>query len=220
MQFHTGIFLALAVLLSFQERSTAAEISLPWLLDQLKNVQGYFSTSQAKDAHSAVFGENNSGKTSSGVSDTDISPASGTPVTPSKNTGSHTRELIAAAAGFEAMRMYERHQAKQTGQPVNHSIMKNILAGLAAAAVERLVETKGLDLIDAQKAKAQAIQTVEHIAEEKYGKNYGDDGSTPPPYRMELPAVQDKQKGKEGNSDLGSPQRHVAEATTSAGEYR
>lgn len=220
MQFHTGAFFSLAVLLTLQTQSTVAEISLPWLLDQLKNVQGFFSASQAKDAHSAVYGDNKVGSTSAGVSNSDT--VSGTPVAPSisKNKGSHTRELIAAAAGFEAMRVYERHQAKQTGQPVNHSIMKNILVGLAAGAVERLVETKGLDLIDAQKAKAQAIQTVEHIAEEKYGANYGDDGHTPPPYRMELSTDQDK--GKEGNADFGSPQRQMvsAEATTSAGEYR
>ena len=73
------------------------------------------------------------------------------------------------------MRTYERHQAKQKGQPPSHSVMKGILAGLAAAAVDRLIETKGLDWIDAQRAKSSATRQAESMVDqvESGGGNFG-----------------------------------------------
>ncbi|XP_055357825.1 uncharacterized protein LOC129602729 [Paramacrobiotus metropolitanus] len=120
-----------------------------------------FSSSKAQEAHETVFNENN----------------------PQQHKNSWTHELIAAAAGWEAMRAYERHQAKQTGQPVNHSLIKSALAGFAAAAIDRLIETKGLDWVDAQRAKTGAAQQAERLANEKYGLNSmpasGASGSNP-----------------------------------------
>ncbi|KAF8314719.1 hypothetical protein DL93DRAFT_2079858 [Clavulina sp. PMI_390] len=66
-----------------------------------------------------------------------------------------THELIAGAAAFEAAKKYNEHVA-QNGAPPSHAKAKELLAGFAGAFVDRMVETKGLDFIDKQKAKHQA----------------------------------------------------------------
>lgn len=125
-----------------------------------------FGGKKAEEAHAKVYNE-----------DPQVSqPASGNA---GKRKASWTHELIAAAAGYEAMRAYERHKAKQSGQAVNHSIVKGVLAGLAAAAVDRLIETKGLDYIDAQRAKSKATQAAETIAAEKGYQTQAQSEGTP-----------------------------------------
>ncbi|KAF8532442.1 hypothetical protein JB92DRAFT_3103911 [Gautieria morchelliformis] len=47
---------------------------------------------------------------------------------------------IAGAAGFATMKAYESH-LRATGQQPSHVLMKDILAGIAAAEVDKLVET-------------------------------------------------------------------------------
>ncbi|TPX63617.1 hypothetical protein SpCBS45565_g06485 [Spizellomyces sp. 'palustris'] len=84
-----------------------------------------------------------------------------------KSSWSH--EVIAGAAGYEAMKSYERHCAAN-GQPQSHSQMKEILAGLAAAEVDKLFETKGLDWLDRDRAKQQAIAQAHTLADEQYGQ--------------------------------------------------
>jgi len=79
-----------------------------------------------------------------------------------------SHEAIAGAAGFEAMKAYEDHLRKE-GAPVEHSTMKELLAGFAAFEVDKLVETKGLDFVDKEKAKHHAKQQAEHYAEQRYG---------------------------------------------------
>ncbi|CCM01575.1 uncharacterized protein FIBRA_03635 [Fibroporia radiculosa] len=79
-----------------------------------------------------------------------------------------SHELLAGAASFEAMKAYERHCAAN-GQPTSHAEAKELLAGFAGAFVDRMVETKGLDYVDRQKAKRHAHeQTVEVVNEENY----------------------------------------------------
>lgn len=98
-----------------------------------------------------------------------------------------SHELIAGAAGFEAMKAYEDHLRK-IGQPVTHSTMKELLAGFAAAEVDKLFESKGmcdacvicffllmraavgLDFIDREKAKHHAKEQAEHLAKQRYGE--------------------------------------------------
>jgi hypothetical protein len=46
---------------------------------------------------------------------------------------------------------------------------QEILAGIAMAEVDKLVETKGLDWIDAHKAKHMAKEQAHHLAERRYG---------------------------------------------------
>ncbi|KZO99298.1 hypothetical protein CALVIDRAFT_462046, partial [Calocera viscosa TUFC12733] len=77
-----------------------------------------------------------------------------------------TYEIIAAAAGFAAMRLWEEHERQQGKQP-KHSLAKEVLAALAAAEVERLVETKGLDWLDKEKAKREAAKKADQLAGER-----------------------------------------------------
>ncbi|KIJ43839.1 hypothetical protein M422DRAFT_113924, partial [Sphaerobolus stellatus SS14] len=76
-------------------------------------------------------------------------------------------EAIAGAAGFAAMRAYE-NRLRAIGQPPHHALMKEILAGIAAAEVDKLAETKGLDFVDREKAKYMAIKQAHHLAEQRY----------------------------------------------------
>ncbi|CAF1314660.1 unnamed protein product, partial [Didymodactylos carnosus] len=66
------------------------------------------------------------------------------------------------------MKAYEDH-VRRTGEQVSHPFMKELLAGFAAAEVDRLIETKGLDFIDRERAKRQAVQQAHHLAEQQYG---------------------------------------------------
>ncbi|KAG8907026.1 hypothetical protein FRB99_005546 [Tulasnella sp. 403] len=63
-----------------------------------------------------------------------------------------SHELIAGAAAYEAAKAFEKHQAAN-GKPASHEKAKEIMAGFAGAFVDRIVETKGLDFIDKEKAK-------------------------------------------------------------------
>jgi len=74
---------------------------------------------------------------------------------PHKASMSH--ELIAAAASFAAAKAYEKHVEK-SGKPVNHKAAVEILAGLTGGIIDRIVETKGLDRIDKEKAKHDATK--------------------------------------------------------------
>ncbi|UJR32693.1 hypothetical protein I4U23_020152 [Adineta vaga] len=81
---------------------------------------------------------------------------------------SWTHELLSGAAGFQAMRAYENH-VRNSGEQVSHPLMKEMLASFAAAEVDKLFETKGLDFFDREKAKFQAIEQAHRLADEKYG---------------------------------------------------
>jgi hypothetical protein len=171
------------------------------------------SGNKAKEAHVAVYGED--GRNAERPS----GPQQARPK--EKNKGSWTHEMIAAAAGFEAMRTYERHQAKQTGQPPNHSIVKGILAGLAAAAVDRLIETKGLDWIDAQRAKTGAARAAENMVEQV---ERGNGNSNQASYNYDSSSRDEAGHGRQSAArnlnDRQSGNFHLDEATTSAGEYK
>ncbi|KAF5333343.1 hypothetical protein D9611_002488 [Ephemerocybe angulata] len=77
---------------------------------------------------------------------------------PHKAALSH--ELIAAAASYEAAKAYENHVA-ENGQPDSHAKAKEILAGFSGMFIDRMVETKGLDYIDTEKAKHHAKRQAE-----------------------------------------------------------
>ncbi|KAG1860150.1 hypothetical protein DFJ58DRAFT_779639 [Suillus subalutaceus] len=57
------------------------------------------------------------------------------------------------------MKAYNEHCAKN-GQPANHEKAKELLAAFGGAFIDRMVETKGLDAIDRQKAKHHAKETA------------------------------------------------------------
>lgn len=87
--------------------------------------------------------------------------------TPHESKLSH--ELLASAASFEAMHLWEKKQ-RESGQPVNHGLAKEMLAAAAGFEVDKLVETKGLDMIDREKAKHHAKQQAERMYDEQYGQ--------------------------------------------------
>ncbi|KAI7868414.1 hypothetical protein BDF14DRAFT_1792866 [Spinellus fusiger] len=84
----------------------------------------------------------------------------------SENKGSFTHELIAGAAAFEAVKAYNKHCEKQ-GKPSEHAVAKQLLAGFAAGALDKLIETKGLDYLDKQKAKHHAEKQVSEYYEKE-----------------------------------------------------
>ncbi|KAJ7120982.1 hypothetical protein C8R44DRAFT_623463, partial [Mycena epipterygia] len=71
---------------------------------------------------------------------------------PTTHKSKLTHELIAAAASYEAARAYEKHVEKN-GKPASHDEAKALLAALTGGFVDKMIETKGLDEIDAAKAK-------------------------------------------------------------------
>ncbi len=60
------------------------------------------------------------------------------------------------------MRTYEQHVGRH-GHPPNHQKMKELLAGFAAAEVDKLFETHGLNWLDREKAKHLAIQQAHRV---------------------------------------------------------
>jgi len=89
---------------------------------------------------------------------------------PQPHQSSLTHEALAGAAGFAAMHAYEAH-LRATGQPVSHGKMKELLAVIAAAEVDKLAETKGLNWIDREKAKRMATHQAHHLARHRYGQD-------------------------------------------------
>lgn len=70
-----------------------------------------------------------------------------------------SHELIAGAAAFEAARAYEQHVGKN-GQPPNHQLAKELIAGFAGAEVDKLFETKGLNEFDREKGESAKISAA------------------------------------------------------------
>ncbi|KAF9064303.1 hypothetical protein BDP27DRAFT_1270232 [Rhodocollybia butyracea] len=75
-----------------------------------------------------------------------------------------SHQLLAAAASYEAAKAYENHCAAN-GKPDSHAKAKELIAAFSGAFVDRLVETKGLDFIDKQKAKHDAKVNTESALE-------------------------------------------------------
>ncbi|KAI8394278.1 uncharacterized protein BYT42DRAFT_542402 [Radiomyces spectabilis] len=82
-----------------------------------------------------------------------------------------THELLAGAAAFEAMHLYNKKKA-EAGDEDNHQLAKELLAGLAAASVDGFAESKGLDWIDRQKAKHRAKEEAEKLYSEQTGYSF------------------------------------------------
>jgi len=88
-----------------------------------------------------------------------------------KHDAKLSHELLAGAASFEAAREYEKHVEKN-GQPVNHAVAKELLAGFTGAFIDREVETRGLDYIDREKAKHHARERAERAYDQNCGQDY------------------------------------------------
>ncbi|KAI5463548.1 hypothetical protein BGZ63DRAFT_422891 [Mariannaea sp. PMI_226] len=86
-----------------------------------------------------------------------------------RHEGHLSHEVLAGGAAFEAMKKWEDNQ-RDKGEVVNHSFAKEVIAGLAGAEVDKLIETKGLDYIDREKAKHHAKKQAEHLYDEQYSQ--------------------------------------------------
>ncbi len=83
-----------------------------------------------------------------------------------------THELVAGAAGFEAMRVYEQHR-QANGEPVHHAMAKELLAGFAAAEIDKHFEGDLLSHLDRGQAHTQARQQAEYLYDQQYGQQQG-----------------------------------------------
>jgi len=84
-----------------------------------------------------------------------------------------SHELIGGAAAWEAMHLWEKEQRKE-GKQVSHGFAKEALAALAAAEVDKVAESKGLDFVDRERAKHHAKKQAEDLYDKQYGgqENY------------------------------------------------
>ncbi|GAB5593332.1 hypothetical protein Unana1_08232 [Umbelopsis nana] len=87
--------------------------------------------------------------------------------TPHEHKSKLSHELIAGAASFAAVKAWE-DKCKREGRPANHAFAKELLAGFAAAEADKLIETKGLDFLDREKAKRHAKEQVHQYYEQEY----------------------------------------------------
>ncbi|KAF3039032.1 hypothetical protein E8E12_007928 [Didymella heteroderae] len=98
-----------------------------------------------------------------------------------ENKSSFSHELIAGGAAFAGFKAFEDHQRNE-GKPVSHAFAKELVAGFAAAEVDKLAETKGEDWFDREKAKRQAKEHAERMYDEQYIDNHGADQYDPNQY--------------------------------------
>jgi hypothetical protein len=80
-----------------------------------------------------------------------------------------THEMLAGAAGFEAMRMYERHRERE-GISERHELGKELLAGFAAAEIDKHFEQDRYRHLDRHEARRMAREQAEHLWRERYGR--------------------------------------------------
>ena len=79
-----------------------------------------------------------------------------------------THELLAGAAGFEAMRMYEHHRERE-GITEHHELGKELLAGFATAEVDKHFERDRYDHLNRDDARFQAQQQADYLWNQQYG---------------------------------------------------
>jgi hypothetical protein len=79
-----------------------------------------------------------------------------------------THELLAGAAGFEAMRMYEHHRERE-GITEHHELAKELLAGFAAAEIDKHFERGHYGHLNRGEARQLAEQQAYHLWEQRQG---------------------------------------------------
>lgn len=94
-----------------------------------------------------------------------------TEVVTEEHKANWTHELLGSAAAFAAMKAYNEKQ-EADGNPQDHALAKELLAGFAGGAVDRLIETKGMDWFDRQKAKHHAKEEAEKLYAQQTGYEF------------------------------------------------
>jgi len=80
-----------------------------------------------------------------------------------------THELLAGAAAFEAMRMYEHHRERE-GIPERHELAKELLAGFVGAEIDKHFERERYGHLNRRDARRLAEEQAEHLWREQYGR--------------------------------------------------
>ncbi|KAI5865595.1 hypothetical protein GGS23DRAFT_595112 [Durotheca rogersii] len=78
-----------------------------------------------------------------------------------------THEVLGCAAAFEAMKVFEERYRKE-GQVMKHTLAKEVLADIAGAEVDKLVETKSLEYLDREKARQRAQEQAVYLYDAQY----------------------------------------------------
>jgi hypothetical protein len=82
-----------------------------------------------------------------------------------------THELLAGAAGFEAMRMYEHHRERE-GIPEHHELAKELLAGFVTAEVDKHFEDDRYRHLSRHEARRMAREQADYLWQERYGNRW------------------------------------------------
>jgi len=80
-----------------------------------------------------------------------------------------SHELLAGAAGFEAVRMYEHHRERE-GIVEHHELGKELLAGFAAAEVDKHFQEGRYGHLDRERARRLARDQADHLWRQQYGR--------------------------------------------------
>ncbi|KAK9454282.1 hypothetical protein V1511DRAFT_512232 [Dipodascopsis uninucleata] len=125
---------------------------------------------------------------------------------PEQHEAKFSHEAVAGAASFMAMKVFEDRQRRE-GAPVKHQFAKEVIAGIAGAEVDKLVETKGLNFIDTERAKHHARQQVEQMYDEHYGQMDSEyfvpENHPPPPQMMGFQGGYEQRDFQEGGYGAG-----------------
>lgn len=80
-----------------------------------------------------------------------------------------THEVLAGAAGFEAVRLYQHHRERE-GIAERHELGKEMLAGFAAAEVDKHFSSGRFGHLDRDQARLQAQQQADHLWQQQHGR--------------------------------------------------
>ena len=80
-----------------------------------------------------------------------------------------THEVLAGAAGFEAMRMYEHHRERE-GIVEHHELGKEMLAGFAVAEIDKHFQQDRYGHLDRHEAKRLAREQADYLWQQQYGR--------------------------------------------------
>src|SRR6202451_3949833 len=80
-----------------------------------------------------------------------------------------SHELLAGAAGFEAMRMYEHHRERE-GIVEHHELGKEMLAGFAVAEIDKHFQEERYGHLNRSKASGLAREQADSLGQQQYGR--------------------------------------------------
>jgi Protein of unknown function (DUF3759) len=82
-----------------------------------------------------------------------------------------THELLAGAAAFEAMRMFEHHRERE-GIPEHHELAKELLAGFVGAELEKHFESGRYGHLNRHQARRLAQEQADALYQQQYGARW------------------------------------------------